>query len=75
MRGNGVQRTDGFGKEYSKSAMHITPGFFCTQNGNYMVLPSTAAVSAARYFTPMSQTKPERKMIPETNRNATCIFV
>ena len=60
---------------YSKSARHISAGLFCTQNGNYVVLLSTAAVSAARYFTPRSQTKPERKMIPDTNRNATCIFV
>jgi hypothetical protein len=53
----------------------MSAGLFCAPNGNYVVLPSTAAVSAARYFTPMSQTNPERKMIPDTNRNATCILV
>src|SRR5436309_11723218 len=35
---------------------------------------STAAVSAGRYFTPTSQARPERKMIPDTNRNATCML-
>ena len=50
------------------------PGFFASQNRDYVVVFSTAAVSAARYFTPMSQTTPERKMIPDTNRNATCMF-
>ena len=30
IRCNGAQRTDGFGKEYSKSARHISAGLFCT---------------------------------------------
>lgn len=35
---------------------------------------STAAVSAGRYFAPMSHANPEAKMITDTKRNATCIF-
>jgi hypothetical protein len=35
---------------------------------------STAAVSAGKYFTPISHTNPEAKIIPDTNRNATCIL-
>ena len=40
-----------------------------------LVAFSTAAVSAGRYFTPTSQARPEAKIIPDTNRNATCISV
>lgn len=47
----------------------------CRLRSAYAGWPSTAAVSAGRYFTPSNQTRPERKMIPDTNRNATCMFV
>ena len=36
---------------------------------------STAAVSAGKYFTPISHANPEAKIIADTNRNATCILV
>src|SRR5437016_3696095 len=45
------------------TAVHVVPAI------------STAAVSAGRYLTPMSQATPERRIIPDTNRNATRMFV
>jgi len=59
---------------YCKPARHMSAGLFCAPNGNYVVLLSTAAVSAGRYLTPSSHTSPEAKIIADTNRNATCIF-
>src|SRR5262249_25772661 len=36
---------------------------------------STAAVSAGRYFTPISHAKPEAKTTPEKKRNPPCILL
>jgi hypothetical protein len=40
-----------------------------------LALRSTAAVSAGRYFTPNSHITPEARMIPDTNKNAMCMFM
>jgi hypothetical protein len=51
------------------------PGFLHPNRGHVVPACSTAAVSIGRYFTPVSQAIPERKMMPDTNKNATCMFV
>ena len=50
-------------------------GYSDRSASTYLVWLSTAAVSAGRYFAPINQATPERRMIPDTNKNATRIFV
>ena len=47
---------------------------FCQTGNQPLGSPSTAAVSAGRYFTPISHANPEAKMTPDTKRNATCML-
>jgi len=56
------------------SLARVSAGLFCTPKCGYIVLPSTAAVSAGRYFTPKSHVTPDARIIADTNRNATCMF-
>jgi hypothetical protein len=57
------------------SPARVSAGLFCIPKCGYIVVPSTAAVSAARYFTPKSHVIPDARIIADTNRNATCMFV
>jgi len=60
----------------SHSPATRTPGcFVCWISNHAAVWFSTAAVSAGRYFTPINQTNPDRRMIPDTNKNATFMLV